>query len=136
MRPRYDSASMVGLNGGIPNRKLFWLSGIGLGSVGLYLLLAWRYPLGPSLADPRASWASLVAPTGLNAVEHLAIYLGLTLLYLAALRLLSPPKGDDALPGPSHRQVLLIFISWLACSGVLMAVAPGGESHDIFGRNF
>lgn len=116
----------------IPNRKLFWLSGIGLGSVGLYLLLAWRYPLGPSLADPRASWASLVAPTGLNAVQHLSIYLGLTLLYLAALRLLSPSKGDDALPGPSHRQVLLIFITWLACSGVLMAVAPGGESHDIF----
>lgn len=114
------------------DRKSLRLGGIGLASVGLYLLLAWRYPLSPSLMDPRASWASQVAPTALNAAQHLTIYLGLTLLYLAGLRLLAAPGGDGARSEPSHRQVLLIFITWLGCSGVLMAVAPGGESHDIF----
>jgi hypothetical protein len=114
------------------DKKLWPLGGMGLGSVGLYLLLAWRYPLGPGLMNPRASWASQVAPTALNAGQHLAIYLGLTLLYLAAMRFLTAPGGDNATPDSSHRQVRLIVIIWLACSGVLMTVMPGGESHDIF----
>jgi len=123
---------MTGFLPSIIDRKSFRLGGIGLGSVGLYLLLVWRYSLSPSLTDPRASWASMVAPTGLNVAQHLAIYLGLTLLYLMALRSLAAPNGDGPLPGHSHRQVRLIIITWLTCSGVLMAVAPGGESHDIF----
>lgn len=112
------------------SKKLFWLGAIALASLGLYLLLALRYPIGPSLADPRASWVSMVEPTRLNAALHMAIYLGLTLLYLAALRNLAAIQGESA----THRrwQVLLILSAWLACSGVLMAVAPGGESHDIF----
>ncbi len=112
------------------SKKLFWLGVVALASLGLYSLLALRYPLGPSLADPRASWASLVAATGLNAAQHLAIYLGLTLLYLVALRLLAPSQVESEAP---HRQpIFLIVVTWLACSVALMAVAPAGESHDIF----
>ncbi len=99
-------------------------------SLGLYLCLAIRYPLSPSLAEPRASWASLVESTGWNAAQHLAIYLALTTLYLAALRLLDPAQGGHE--APPRRLPLFIFAVWLACSGILMFVAPGGESHDIF----
>lgn len=99
-----------------------------LATVGLYLLLAARYPVGSSLTDPRASWATLVEPTGWNLVLHLAIYLGLTVLYLGMLRLLS--QGEDDQPyGPT---LLIILLAWIACSATLMTAAPAGESHDIF----
>lgn len=111
-------------------KKLFWLSAAGLASFGLYLLLVLRYPLGPSLDNPRASWASMVEPTWLNGTQHIAIYLGLTLLYLAALRLLMTSQGESQAP-PRHL-ALFIFATWLACSGALMAISPAGESHDIF----
>ena len=96
--------------------------------MGLYVLLAVRYPLGPSLTDPRASWATLVEPTGWNLGFHLAIYLGLTVLYLGMLRLLSPGESDQ----PARPLIPIIFLAWLACSGALMTTAPAGESHDIF----
>lgn len=44
-------------------RKLLWLVTIAVASWGLNLLLALRYPLGPSLENP---WASMVEPTGLK----------------------------------------------------------------------
>jgi hypothetical protein len=112
------------------SRKLIWLGVVELASFGLYLLLAWRYPLSPSLANPRASWTSLVQPTGKNIFLHLAIYLGLTLLFLVTLNILDRLKGQSA---THHRQQLLIIIAaWLACSAALISAAPGGESHDIF----
>ena len=112
------------------HKKRILLSSVGLASLGLYICLAVRYPLGPSLADPRASWTSFVEPSVLNAAQHLAIYFGLTLLYLAALELLvSAQRKNESQPGS---QILLIFAYWLACSGVLMFVAPAGESHDVF----
>ncbi|NUM45424.1 MAG: hypothetical protein HUU38_12030, partial [Anaerolineales bacterium] len=58
----------------------------------------------------------------------LAIYLGLTGLYLAILRLLSPGERDQ----PSRPLIPIILLAWLACSGALMTTAPAGESHDIF----
>jgi hypothetical protein len=110
--------------------KLSRLGGIALASLALYLLLALRYPLGPSLADPRANWASMVEPTGLSAVYHLLLYLGLILLYILVLRLLTPSGTERE---PNHRRrTLLVLITWLACSGALMFVSPAGESHDIF----
>jgi hypothetical protein len=116
------------------HRKLIWLGMCSLASLGLYLLLAWRYPLRPSLEDPRASWASLVDPTLGNAALHIAIYLGLTLLYIAMLRLLVPPAEGPAVN--SRWQSALVIGTWLACSAVLMTVAPAGESHDIFDYTF
>jgi hypothetical protein len=114
----------------VTQKKRGWLSVIAVASLGLYLWLAVRYPLSSSLADPRASWASLVEPSGWNAAQHLIIYLGLTLLYLAALRLLVPSQGENE--APPRRQILFILAVWLACCGALMFVAPAGESHDIF----
>ena len=115
-------------------RKFIWLSTYASASLGLYLLLAWQYPLAPSLENPRASWASMVDPTIENASLHIAIYLGLTLLYIATLRTLVPFAGESAFH--SRWPIFFIIGSWLACSGVLMAAAPAGESHDIFDYAF
>ena len=116
------------------HRKLFWLGACSLISLGLYFLLAWRYPILPSLEDPRASWASMVDPTLGNAALHIAIYLGLTMLYIATMRLLIPlPEGPAV---HSRWQIPLIIGTWLACSAILMTVAPAGESHDIFDYTF
>jgi hypothetical protein len=112
------------------SRKLIWLGAVELASLGLYLLLAWRYPLSPSLENPRASWTSIVQPSGKNIALHLAIYLGLTLLFLVTMHILDGLKGQSA----AHRrkQVLMIIAAWLTFSAALITAAPGGESHDIF----
>jgi hypothetical protein len=110
--------------------KRIWIILIAIISLGLYIWLAFIYPLGPSLEDPRASWATLVDPNLLTAARHLAIYLLLTLLYLAAIYLFSPQNGP--IPIPYKRQLLIIVVVWLACSIALMFVSPSGESHDIF----
>ena len=110
--------------------KHLWIFAIAIISLGLYIWLASRYPLGPSLSDPRASWATLVDPTILNAAQHITIYLSLTLLYLAALYLFSPYHEKPTVP--YGRQIFFIVVIWLACSVVLMFITPSGESHDIF----
>jgi hypothetical protein len=112
------------------DKKRFWLFIVLGASLGLYILLPLRYPLEPSLDHPRAAWTTMVEPTGWNAFWHLAIYLGLTLLYLAILRLTIPSQGEQA--APPRVQIVMILVTWLACSAVLMRTAPGGESHDIF----
>jgi hypothetical protein len=114
----------------VTGKKQAWIYVIPVISLGLYLYLALRYPLGPSLADPRTSWAIQVGPTIINAVLHVTIYFGLTLLYLAALCFFIPAHGNEN--SSSHHQNLVIIVVWLACSGVLMFVSPSGESHDIF----
>lgn len=114
----------------IARKKFILTLTASVASLGLVLWLAWRYPLGPSLADPRASWATLVEPTWMNAAQHLLIYLGLTLAYLATLRLLTPaPQTPER---SQHWQIPLIVLTWLACSAGLLFVSPAGESHDIF----
>ena len=111
-------------------KKLLWSGIIAGATLGLYLLLSLHYPLWPSLDNPRASWASLVQPTGWNALWHLGVYFSLTLLYIAALRL--PLFSQRENSAPPRIQIVLILATWLACSVVLMAAAPAGESHDIF----
>ncbi|HSR20174.1 MAG TPA: hypothetical protein VLL49_04595 [Anaerolineales bacterium] len=113
-------------------RRSFWLFLVSLASLGLYALLALRYPLRRSLADPRASWASMVEPSVPNAALHIAIYLGLTLLYLAALRLVTHPQPEPEKGRSSRPQTAIIAITWLAGCAVLLLVAPAGESHDIY----
>ncbi len=126
--------SVQNIIGRLPGRsslyRPFWLPSIAVGSIILYMLLAFRYPLMASLADPRATWALMVYPTSINLSYHLAIYLGLTVLYMLALRLLNAYLSD------SRRHSLLIVGVWLVCSAVLLTVAPGGESHDIFDYTF
>ena len=107
---------------------------IGAASAGLYALLALRYPLAVSLANPRASWADLTGATWWSFAYHTAIYFGLTGLYILALRLLT--TTPDALrrpPAASGRtRLLIIVLAWLVCCGILLTVASSGESHDIF----
>ncbi len=112
------------------SEKQLKVGAVGSATFFLYLLLAVQYPLGPSLDDPRAVWASMVEPTWLNAAYHLLIYLGLILLYLIALRLLTP-SGVEGEAQP-RRLIYLIVTAWLACSVLLIFMAPAGESHDIF----
>ena len=107
---------------------------IGAASAGLYALLALRYPLALSLDNPRASWADLTDATWVSFAYHTAIYFGLTVLYILALRLLT--TTPDALrrpPAASGRaRLLIIVLTWLVCCGILLTVASSGESHDIF----
>lgn len=110
--------------------KQVWVYAIAVISLGLYIWLAFRYPLSPGLVDPRASWATQVTPTVLNAVIHLGIYLALILLYLIALYTLTPTHGKVKLLS-GHLNLFIVAV-WLVCSGALMFVSPSGESHDIF----
>ena len=105
----------------------------GLLSAGLYLWLPLVYPLRSSLENPRASWASMTKPGMLNIALHIGVYLGLTLLYLVVQRLLTSSPDNQAEGRTSQRiKIFLIVFFWLVCSGVLLAAAPAGESHDIF----
>lgn len=106
-------------------------------SLGLYLVLAVRYPLGSSLADPRATWVTLNEGKPTWLAIHLVIYLCLTLLYAAALKLLAYRRKDQTAhledqPGSRRWIYTIIVISWLIFSIVLMTSASAGESHDIF----
>ena len=107
---------------------------IGAASAGLYALLALRYPLAVSLANPRGSWADLTAATWASFAYHTAIYLGLTVLYIWALRLLAPTHDAPHRPSAAsdRARLLIIVLTWLVCCGILMTVASSGESHDIF----
>jgi hypothetical protein len=113
------------------------LLGLGLASLALYLALARRYPLAASLAQPRATWASLAGSDFSWFCVQLAIYLGLSLAYILAVRLLTSPAFADSEPEGGHlRQTRwlysLILLAWLSSSLVLMTMAPAGESHDLF----
>ncbi|MEJ2757425.1 MAG: hypothetical protein P8046_02990, partial [Anaerolineales bacterium] len=111
-------------------RQGFKLSILSFASVVLYLLLAFQYPLKPSLKIPRASWASLVEATWLSLGYHLLIYIALFLIYILVLRNLS--SNDINGKRDRRKQTLVIIFTWLVCSFVLLFAAPGGESHDIF----
>ncbi|MBE0695550.1 MAG: DUF2029 domain-containing protein, partial [Anaerolineaceae bacterium] len=113
------------------------LLAIGLAAQALYIVLALRYPLRASLADPRASWLSLNGKDLPWSFAQIGIYLGLVLLYLAALRLLTRLSGAGSEAGskpelPPRWVNRLIIAVWLGCSFVLMTAAPAGESHDLF----
>jgi hypothetical protein len=102
---------------------------IGLATGGLYALLALRYPLIPSLARPRASWVDLTSPGWVSPLYHLAIYLGLTILYILALHILTRTR---LAAGPAGTRLWIIAAAWLAGSAILLPIAPAGESHDVF----
>jgi len=110
---------------------------ISLLSLVLYLVLAVPYPLGSSLADPRANWVTLNGGNRTGFVIHLIVYFCLTLFYGASLKLLTTHKTDQTAltqDPPDRRRGIygLIVISWLIFSTVMMTSAPAGESHDIF----
>lgn len=115
-----------------------WLTGM---PVGLSLLaiggamplvyglgLALPYPLAFGLANPRATWVKAGEGSLLTMAAQIAIYLLLTLLYLAALRCFAAKT-----PAPAQwAQIGWIFLIWALCSCTLLAVSPNGESHDLY----
>ena len=109
-----------------------WLAVLGAGTAGVYALgLALRYPLLAGIRLPRHSWTQLVGGATVPALLlHIAIYTAAILLYMAAMNLLL--KRAPALAGERRRVVAVIAGGWLLASLVLVAVAPGGESHDAF----
>lgn len=130
------SSSVTDSNSGA-RKNLGWLAVIGATSFGCYALLALRYPVLPSLDFPRASWADLVTDGWPGKALHLVLSIGLTLLYLAALKLLNSPAGQALCQSVNQkalcrRSTILIIIVWLVSCLVLMSMAPAGESHDIF----
>ena len=134
-------------------RNLAWvrstparLAGLGLVSVLLYALgLAVRYPIQASFQIPRATWTSQVAAAGPALVIHLAVYVGVTLAYVFACKLVwrqGSTRAVDLAAGDLRREpggraiVPVIVVGWLLSSAVLLGVAPGGESHDVFDYTF
>jgi len=131
----------------VPNPKAFaWvrsvsvrLAGLGLVSIFLYAFgLAARYPIRASFQIPRATWASLVAAPGRDLAVHLAVYVGVTFAYVLACWLVwhhraGPIIGTVTAYLHSQQAILLVIVGgWLVASAVLVGVAPGGESHDVF----
>ena len=61
---------------------------------------------------------------------HLAVYIAAILLYMVAMRLV---LNHNPATRRAHRHVIAVIAGgWLLASLALMAVAPGGEAHDIF----
>lgn len=117
------------------------LLAIGLASLVLYILLAFRYPLEPSLVDYRASWVSLNGGSLNWSLAQIALYLSLVLLYMAALdqlKRLSRKELESGSISPCRQRWVngLIVSIWLSCSFVLLTAAPAGESHDLFDYAF
>ncbi len=77
---------------------------LGLATVLLFAVaLAGRYPLAVGLLDPRSNWARIPGATIDSFAIHLAIYLVATLLYWAAIHLLT--RAIEA-------QVRLQYVGW------------------------
>jgi hypothetical protein len=74
----------------------------------------------------------LVEPNGVNLVYHLAIYLGLTLLYVSGLHILKQVAALEGAEFRPKRYLCFVIAVWLVCAALLFGMAPGGESHDIF----
>ena len=105
------------------------LAGLGAGMASVYALgLALRYPLLEGIWRPRHNWARLAEGATIpGLLLHVATYVTATVLYIMAMRLVLAHN-----PSPRRRVIAVIVGGWLLASIVLMAVAPGGEAHDVF----
>ena len=110
---------------------------LALVSMGLYLALAIKFPLGSSLENPRASWLSLVGGDLPWIGFQILIYFCLFWLYTISMRMLQSTAlksspGQVSHARSSRGQILVIVLAWLAFSAILLTSAAAGESHDIF----
>jgi hypothetical protein len=108
---------------------------LGLASAAVYGLgLALRYPLAAGIALPRHTWAQLVGGATIPALLlHSGLFVAVILFYVAAMRLALRAAAPAVDAGRAPAPVIVVIIGgWLLASTVLMAVAPGGESHDVF----
>ena len=111
------------------NRHVIWLVILGLSAAAVYALgLALRYPLWEGILLPRHNWARLAGGATIpGLLLHVGVYVAATLLYIAAMRLVLMRETLQ------RRLIIAIIVGgWLLASLVLMAVAPGGEAHDVF----
>ena len=108
------------------------LAALGLGAAAVYALgLALRYPLAAGIRLPRHTWAQLAGgATVPGLLLHIAVYTAAVLLYVAALHLVLEHMRERR--RERSRIIAVICGGWLLASLVLLAVAPGGESHDVF----
>jgi hypothetical protein len=93
-----------------------------------WLGLALPYPLDFGLMNPRATWVKAGEGSLTALAWQIGVYLLLTLLYVAALRLFA---GRATLL-PQRTQIRSIVLIWALCACTLLFVAPNGESHDIY----
>jgi hypothetical protein len=108
------------------------LAVLGVGAAGVYALgLALRYPLLAGIRLPRHSWAQLAGGATIPALlVHVSVYVAAILIYMAAMQLM---RKRSSLVAREHRRLVAAIVGgWLLASLALMAVAPGGESHDVF----
>ncbi len=105
-----------------------------MGAAAVYALgLALRYPLAAGIRLPRHTWAQLAGgATVPGLLLHIAVYTAAVLLYIAALHLVLRRTAEQGSGLGRERIIAVIAGGWLLASLVLMAVAPGGESHDVF----
>ena len=108
------------------------LAVLGVGAAGVYALgVALRYPLAVGITLPRHTWAQVAGgATVPGLLLHIAVYTAAILLYMAALHLVLRRTAERE--SERRRTFAVIGGGWLLASLVLMAVAPGGESHDVF----
>jgi ALG3 protein len=93
-----------------------------------YGLLSIRYPLLDGLARPKVIWSSIVGRTPFDFAIHAATYLLLFLAYFLAIRTITKRNQVQQTP----LLIRFIVVIWLGASGLLLLVAPGGESQDVF----
>ncbi len=113
------------------NRVPAWLKVIVIGAVMplvYWLGIVLPYPLAFGLADPRGTWVKTGEASFSALALQIGVYLLLTLLYVAALRVLAPVVARTA----PRVQVGGIWLSWALCSLALLFATPNGESHDSY----
>ncbi len=105
---------------------------VGVGAAGVYAGgLALRYPLAAGVRLPRHTWAQLAGGATIGALLlHIAVYTAAVLLYMTALHLVLRRRREAR--RARKRIIAVIGGGWLLASLVLLTVAPGGESHDVF----
>lgn len=112
-----------------------WLFlGLGFAQPLLYWFgLAVRYPLTFGLQHANATWIKPNAGSFTALTLHAGLYLLLTVIYVAALRLCTSSAVGLS---PKRPDCWFIFLIWLLSSVSLLFVSPNGESHDLYDYTF
>lgn len=111
-------------------RAIVWLALLAGAMTAGYGVLVVRHPLLLGILAPTARWTLMVhLPPSLLFI-HLGLYLILTILYMLAHRVLLRFPVSTA--GSRRWAIGIVVGGWLLCSLVLLGLAPGGESHDLF----
>ncbi|MFN8467123.1 MAG: glycosyltransferase 87 family protein [Caldilineaceae bacterium] len=110
------------------------LAVLGVGAAAVFGFgLALRYPLAAGIRLPRHTWAQVTGgATVPGLLLHIAVYTAAVLLYMTALHLVLRRTAEQGSERRREHIIAVVIGGWLLASLVLMSVAPGGESHDVF----